>query len=188
MRKNISKNSFLGTILLLIAVIIFSSGFNVLPDNKTIDKIINSENEKDFIYKDGSIYRGNVDDKLNWIGEGAFYDTKGNIFIGYFNKGVLLKGRIIYSNKDIYEGDIVDFMAHGKGEIRFSNGDKYIGEFKYNKMEGDGFIMFSNTDTYKGQFKYGVFHGKGRYTKEGGLTQGLFEYGKYIKYLPTSEF
>ena len=133
------------------------------------------------------MYEGEIDTKLNRQGHGTLY-LKDRVVIGKFENNEISKGVIIYDNGDVYEGDIVEFMAHGKGEILYDAGGKYIGDSKFDKPDGKGFIIYPNGVTYKGDFKHGVQHGKGRLTKDGGLIQGEFRYNKYIKYIKSSEF
>lgn len=152
-----------------------------------IETIKNSDGTKIYYYDNDTYYEGEIDSKLRKNGQGALY-LEDRVITGKFIEDTIKTGVIVYNNGDVYEGDIVKFMAHGKGEKRYSNGDKYIGTFKLDKLDGQGSLMMATKETYKGEFKFGVYHGKGRYTKDGILTQGEYRYGKYIKYLPSSEF
>jgi len=43
------------------------------------------------------------------------------------------KGRIIHSNRDIYEGDWENDKAHGNGTYTHDDGAKYMGQWKDDK-------------------------------------------------------
>ncbi len=170
-------------------IIIAVTGFLFPPkiNNHIVDTQYNFDGSKTYIYEDGRMYEGEIDTKLNRQVHGTLY-LKDRVVIGKFENNEISKGVIIYDNGDVYEGDIVEFMAHGKGEILYDAGGKYIGDSKFDKPDGKGFIIYPNGVTYKGDFKHGVQHGKGRLTKDGGLIQGEFRYNKYIKYIKSSEF
>lgn len=152
-----------------------------------VETIKNADGTNIYYYDNGTYYEGEIDTRLRKNGQGALY-LDDRIIVGRFVSDTIKTGAIIYDNGDVYEGDITKYMAHGKGEKRFKNGDKYIGSFKLDTLDGEGSLMMVTKETYKGEFKYGVYHGKGRYTKDGILTQGEFKFGKYIKYLPSSDF
>lgn len=40
------------------------------------------------------------------------------------------KGRLLYSNDAVYEGDFVEGKKHGHGILIFINDDKYEGEWR----------------------------------------------------------
>lgn len=176
-------------IVLLFIVCIISIGSYSQTDvqSNIIETIKNSDGTKIYYYDNGTYYEGEIDSRLRKNGDGSLY-LEDRVITGKFIDDSISVGIIIYDNGDVYEGQIVKYMAHGKGEKRFFNGDKYIGTFKLDKLDGEGSLMMATKETYKGQFKHGVYHGKGRYTKDGVLTQGEYKYGKYIKYLPSSEF
>ena len=47
-----------------------------------------------------------------------------------------------------YEGYWKNGMKFGKGKMIFSNGDLYEGFYEQDKMSGYGLIEFKNKDTY----------------------------------------
>lgn len=59
-------------------------------------------------------------------------------------------------------------MKHGKGKLLYSNGDIYEGEFKDNLHDGQGTYDFKNKDKYEGQWIKGNREGKGTLTKANG--------------------
>lgn len=44
-------------------------------------------------------------------------DAAGNRFEGLFQHGDFKRGRVVYSNGDIYQGDILDDCKHGSGVL-----------------------------------------------------------------------
>lgn len=48
------------------------------------------------------------------------------------------KGKIVYSNGDIYEGELIFGMKHGYGKLIEFDGIIYSGEFMFDKKEGEG--------------------------------------------------
>lgn len=79
-----------------------------------------------------------------------------------------------------YTGDIDSRgLKHGKGRIVYSNGDVYEGEWKDNVKSGTGVYLFKDSgDQYSGQWKQGKFHGTGAYSyKIGHRYEGGFERG-----------
>ena len=84
------------------------------------------------------------------------------------------KGKMIYSDELIYEGDWVNDIKQGVG--RLETADKsiviYEGQFLNNVFHGDG-IYNDGEATYEGKFLNGVFHGKGKMTyPDGRIYQG----------------
>lgn len=79
--------------------------------------------------------------------------------------------RIEFDNGDIYEGEMVNGLRHGKGKYTWANGDFYEGEWakgwrcgfgiykSYSKNEKDGSTYTSYT--YEGEWKDSKKHGQG---------------------------
>ena len=54
-----------------------------------------------------------------------------------------------YPNGDIYEGDYVDGIRHGRGIYRFAaSGDKYEGSWVNNNKHGLGTMTYNGKGTY----------------------------------------
>ncbi len=113
-------------------------------------------------YKDGGIYEG----------EGTLFTKK--------RHG---KGKMVYANGEVYEGQWVEDQRCGKGELykpkSWGRLYTYTGEWKDDELNGigtftDGYI------TYSGSFVGGKYNGKGTLTKKAGsLTYvGEFKDGK----------
>jgi hypothetical protein len=63
------------------------------------------------------------------------------------------KGKMIYNNGDMYEGDWKNDKMEGYGKFIYNNGDIYEGDWKDNKREGHGKYIYSNGNIYEGDWK-----------------------------------
>ena len=89
-----------------------------LPENIKINN--NTFEIKPIQFQNGNIYNGNWNEKYKMDGLGQYYIEEGNIFIdGLWDDGILIYGRIFYSNDNIYEGEIKDSTYNGKGKLIF---------------------------------------------------------------------
>ena len=59
-------------------------------------------------------------------------------------------GTYIYPNGEIYEGEWVNSMKHGKWVWKGNKGDSYLGEWKFGKADGYGVHTWINGDKYEG--------------------------------------
>jgi hypothetical protein len=83
------------------------------------------------------------------------------------------KGKMVYSNGNIYEGDFVSGIPEGYGTTNFANGSIYTGQFSNGKTDGQGVFKVKDGGIYSGQFSKNLFHGKGKYTfPDGGIYDG----------------
>jgi hypothetical protein len=62
------------------------------------------------------------------------------------------KGKYIFSNGDVYEGEFRHNIAVGQGVFIQVNGESYKGEFKNQKYDGKGICTYQGGDTYEGEF------------------------------------
>ena len=104
---------------------------------------------------------------------------------------VYRRGRKKYANLDIYDGEFLDGMKHGKGQLAIYCGDVYVGEFEYNTFAGQGLYQWTSyTDPLTGQFiagkRYdgdwnnGKMHGRGIFVLgQGDTYSGEFDKGQY---------
>ena len=64
-----------------------------------------------------------------------------------------------------YEGEYLDGLYHGKGKFVYTNGDVIDGDFAFGKPEGEVILHINNGphkgSIYKGQWKDGKQHGLG---------------------------
>ena len=59
-------------------------------------------------------------------------------------------GTIVYNNGDVYEGELLGFLRHGKGKLSYVGGKTYVGDFDHDKMTGFGEITSETGDYYSG--------------------------------------
>ena len=82
----------------------------------------------------------------------------GSKYTGQFLKGKTIKdgiGQMIYPDGSLFEGIFKDDDTV-KGRYIFTNGTVYEGEMKNHKMHGMGTLKFKNKVLYKGEFENGV--------------------------------
>jgi hypothetical protein len=88
-----------------------------------------------------------------------------NVYIGEQVNGLPHgKGKITYSSGATYDGDFVNAFPHGKGKITYSNGATYNGDWINGLPHGKGKITYSSGATYNGDWINGKCHGKGKIT------------------------
>jgi hypothetical protein len=98
-------------------------------------------------------------------GPAVLKDFDENLFEGYMELNVFHgKGRMRYSNGDIYEGD----WAHGKhdgfGIMKYKEQKEvYIGMWKHGEYEGHGIYKFNDGAVYDGMWKNNMFDGMGMF-------------------------
>jgi hypothetical protein len=86
---------------------------------------------------------------------------------------------------DIYEGDSVDGLKHGRGTMYYMGGDRYEGEWVHGMEHGYGSKDFAIKDrdseggTYVGEFRKGVFHGQGKCKYTAGVMAGTSYDGEW---------
>ena len=97
--------------------------------------------------------------------------------------------KLVYPNGEIYIGNILNGLKHGKGIHYYKNGKiKIDGNFVNDKLEGDGAYYYEDGEFYKGQWKNDLKYGKGiEYYKNGIIKyEGDFVndkpegFGKYV--------
>ena len=89
----------------------------------------------------------------------------------------LEKGKIIYPNGDIYEGEILFGMKHGFGKLIEIIGLNYIGNFMFDQKEGEGQIENPNCKCqFFGKFENDKKIGFGRRVScRGEVVDGKYE-------------
>ena len=114
------------------------------------------------------------------------------------------KGKYVYTNGFVYEGQFVDSLRdglgiltepngnsydgmwkademNGQGKYKWADGSSYSGEWKNGVRDGYGIFFFDNGDKYTGYFQNNQFHGKGKYTwADGSSQEGMFENGQMV--------
>lgn len=134
-------------------------------------------------YANGDIYIGNVEAGKRQ-GTGTIYKLDGRQLYGIWDNDKLNgEGRSVEVNDGIYEGEFYLSFKHGRGTYHYTNGDKYKGEWKYGLREGDGIHWYSNGDRYVGAWEDGLYNGYGKLYVGKTVREGLFENGKYVRYM-----
>ena len=116
-------------------------------------------------------------------GRGKMIFNDGRIYDGEWKNG-LYHGKGIYTNCidskiEKYDGDFKYGKADGKGKFYCANGDKYEGDIVRWNREGKGIYYYNNGDKYEGDFKNNSINGYGKYLyKNGNLYEGHFENAK----------
>ena len=89
------------------------------------------------------------------------------------------KGRAVFRNGNIYEGQFDRGNMHGHGVLVWPNGVKYDGQFRYNALEGQGTYSFPDGSSYVGAVAAALRHGHGTFTTpDGGSYTGEWDKGK----------
>ena len=74
-----------------------------------------------------------------------------------------MKQTTIKDSKGVYEGEVnEENERHGKGKMTWTNGDVYEGEWKDNKEHGKGKMTWKSGNVYEGEFKDGMYDGQGK--------------------------
>nr|QBK89434.1 MAG: MORN repeat protein [Mimivirus LCMiAC02] len=90
--------------------------------------------------------------------------------------------RIVFSNGDVYKGELVNKLINGKGTYTWHTGNVYKGQWKDSKRYGKGKMIYSNGDIYEGWWKNDKKHGNGKYTYyNGDIYEGRWENDKRCK-------
>lgn len=104
------------------------------------------------------------------------------IYKGEFKLGQISSGeQIIYWPDDKIGSVTFENGRAVKTEISTPDGLKYIGEFDSFTLDGQGQIYNSKgQELYSGSIKCGFPHGKGHLTEESKVTEGIFEWGRFV--------
>ncbi|KAL2460499.1 Phosphatidylinositol 4-phosphate 5-kinase 8 [Abeliophyllum distichum] len=79
----------------------------------------------------------------------------------------------VFSNGDVYLGNLMVMLPHGKGIYTWSDGTVYDGDWEDGKMSGKGRIFWPSRTTYEGDFSGGYLHGFGTFTgSDGSIYRG----------------
>ena len=129
---------------------------NIIKQKNYIKKY----NEEEYSENDGVVYL-ELNDDIKILG--IYYN---NAFNGF--------SKIIFSNKEIFKGEIFDNIANGYGIYEFiRQGSKYEGYWENNYKNDIGYESWWFGDYYKGNFKNGKKNGIGSYYwKDGSFYKG----------------
>ncbi len=85
-------------------------------------------------------------------------------------------GAIVYSNGNIYEGELKGILRHGKGTITYKNtGEVYTGDFVEDQFSGYAVCTSPDGASYEGEVLDGKKNGLGKYT----YPDGAVYYGEF---------
>ena len=196
-KKYTKSKKIVSIILFLVAVILIGNTKTAIETNtnnntnkekveinsdiKSIDKDkVDSSVSKTIKENNGEYIGERINGKKQ--GKGKFVWNDGTIYEGDFEEDDINgKGKLIYNNKETYEGDFINSSREGKGIFTFKNGDKYEGEWKLDKMTGKGTYIFANGDKYEGDFLDNQFNGTGTYTKGNKKYTGTWKENNYLE-------
>ena len=69
------------------------------------------------------------------------------------------KGRLVWLDGSLYEGQWTNGQSHGIGRLIHADGDIYVGEWRNNKANGQGKYLHFDGSVYKGQWENDQQHG-----------------------------
>lgn len=88
------------------------------------------------------------------------------------------RGKIVYANIGIYEGNFVNGKKEGQGTFTVTNGDVYTGHFANDSYNGKGKYKYADGSIYEGDFVNSKVYGQGTFTyKDVGVYVGQFANG-----------
>lgn len=70
------------------------------------------------------------------------------------------RGKYIYSNGAIYEGDFQNNLPHGFGTVTYADGDRYVGQMARATFNGQGALYRRDGQVYQGLWRDGKYIGK----------------------------
>eukprot|EP01017_Pseudomicrothorax_dubius_P041354 TRINITY_DN6606_c0_g1_i1.p1 TRINITY_DN6606_c0_g1~~TRINITY_DN6606_c0_g1_i1.p1 ORF type:complete len:194 (+),score=46.73 TRINITY_DN6606_c0_g1_i1:98-679(+) len=72
---------------------------------------------------------------------------------------------------EVYQGEKVGDMRHGRGRVVYADGHIYEGGFAFDVRDGFGTLSFNDKVIYEGEWRNGLFHGKGRLERDEELSE-----------------
>ena len=132
----------------------------------------------DYFYRlyDGSVYRGEFDEKFRPCGRGFRFFPDDSIYIGKFFEGHTKgEGKYLTSTKVLIEGNFVSvdegvstyngtsLVVQGYGSESWPDGTTYLGYFHMGEKQGQGSLTHKDC-VYEGEFYNGLFNGAGKMT------------------------
>ena len=71
-----------------------------------------------------------------FTGKGKYIYDDGDIFEGDIYSGFMSEGKKIFTNGDIYEGEFLNGIPNGKGKMTYANGKVKKGKWKFGQLKG----------------------------------------------------
>ena len=117
--------------------------------------------------------------------ENADNPKKEDVYVGEFLNDMFHgKGTYTYADGTIYKGQFSENYFQGKGTLIWGEGewegDKYVGEFFKDERTGNGIYTSANGDRYVGEFLNGEPHGQGTQTWNSGEWEGDKYVGDWV--------
>ena len=104
---------------------------------------------------DNGYYEGEIKDGKPY-GFGTYRWNNGDVYTGEYVKGIRHgKGKFVYANGNYYDGDWVDGKYHGHGIYHWNDGDQFEGEWQNDKRHGSGKWTYANGNYYTGVWEHG---------------------------------
>lgn len=131
------------------------------------------------------VFNGNY--KINWEdgarkGTGTITFNQTHTYEGEFMDGIANpngKGKIVYTDGSLYEGDVVNGKYHGFG--KYTSKDHTItGNFSNDNVEGQAISEYANGWKYDGSWKDNKYNGKGTLTTDVGTLKAQFSDHKVL--------
>jgi hypothetical protein len=136
-------------------------------DRKQVQRLVNELQA--FILPDEKpgYYPEIADDPTNNIhrkhGKGKYIWENGDIYDGDWKDNLMAgQGKFIYANGDIHEGKWQNSLPSGKGIRQFNNGIIYSGNFHKGKCDGIGEKNWPDGSCFLGDWKENQRHGLGK--------------------------
>ena len=114
-------------------------------------------------------------------GEGNLYKKNGEQYIGEFNNGIFVKGKIKFNNGNSYEGNIINNLMEGKALYKYKNGDIFKGTFIKGKKKFGSLTFNEGKNKYEGYFENDKFSGEGILNINGEEKKGIFKDGILVE-------
>ncbi|MCL2164891.1 MAG: hypothetical protein FWH55_10995 [Oscillospiraceae bacterium] len=137
---------------------------------------------------DGADYSGFVDSETRRPhGKGKMKYTNGNVYDGEWVHGVQQgNGLMRYRNGDIYDGKWQNGQRDGIGVYTWKDGKQYTGAYKNDMREGEGVfagwvdLTYGWQGTYYGASKGDKFEGYGKFVFDNGdVFKGIFKADRF---------
>lgn len=131
----------------------------------------------------GSTFEGCYSNgKKHGVGTLVFKD--GGRYVGEFIENEISgAGIFFYKDGKKYSGEWKGNKINGKGVMTWPDGKKYEGEFIDDKKHGFGTFVWNHNKKYVGGWVNGKQHGEGTTYKDGEVSRGEWDCGKFIRSL-----
>lgn len=104
------------------------------------------------------------------------HSTKDYLFLGEIPG----KGRVSLNNGGYFKGFVQNMGFGGCGEMIYQDKSVYNGEILNGKRHGIGMMAFSNGEKYKGYWNEDMIYGSGYYYTKKAVYYGIWENNKIV--------